>query len=147
MHKSSREDVLILHRKLAVLAASMAVALGVVVLPASPAVAASAPTFTYTYESGETQIHVWLGGDERATGLAINLHESPNEYYFYVEDSYCDGVGPTLHTWLTGSHQLTMSPSGCHTSTDDYTYSSSLGSPRNFWVEWGGYNSKAVSLP
>jgi hypothetical protein len=138
---------LILRQKLAVLAASMAVTLGMVVIPASPAVAASAPTFTYTYESGETQIHVWLGGYERATGLAINLHESPNRYYFYIEDEYCDSVGPTFHTWLTGSHQLTFSPNGCHTSSDDYTYASSLGSPKNWWVEWGGYNSNAQSMP
>jgi hypothetical protein len=112
---------------------------------ASPAAAASCVT-TYGYASvtGDTTVVIWCGNIERGS---VEVLDKGTYYTIIVSDYYCDNIGPYWHAWKTDGTQYKYGTSGCGNSSSYFVDKSLIGSPKNWWAEWGGTNSKALAFP
>ena len=134
-------------------AASAAVLLGLVagaIAATAPAQAASCYnrsgySFKSTSDSLSSKIEVWSGsgcsGNPIGRGTAALV--SSGRVQLTGWDLRCDSVGIWAYV-----HGYSTHPGGCGETTNVRFNLSSVGSPRNWWLNVGGsVNSNAINLP
>jgi hypothetical protein len=88
---------------------------------------------------------VICGGHKVATVLIDD--DGTSSYKISVEDSSCDNIGPYWHAHALGGGMFSFGAGGCKNYPQYSVAKSQIGSPQNWWVEWGGMNSPATAFP
>jgi hypothetical protein len=127
--------------------ATLSVAIAVAVAGVgSPALASTKCSFVLIEGSHYKTIRVNCNGNiEASADVVVTAYDT--YYKVQVADYTCDNIGPYWHAWATGGGQYKYGAGGCHNHPTYTVYMNQIGYPANWWVEFGGANSPAITFP
>lgn len=138
-----------LRRSIVMFCAAVMLAGSSLLLGSARAFAVSKPFFNaITNVPGKLTMQIW-DNDKRHELLGYVEVKANNDgsWTVKVEDNSCDNIGPYWHAYNPAGGIYRDGTNGCATTTP-YTYFYwQVTTSRNWWVEWGGWNSPTLPFP